>query len=93
VVTEADLRFFEVVKVSASSKFEAAREKTGYVNAMSYEEPGDPIEGYGVWIYDLDQWFSFDREELEPLGYKDEMAEAEAKHRPSLRVSPDGKIL
>jgi len=95
-VVKDPLDYFDVVEVVGplEAKYHQVIGKTGYVSGLCYEEPGDPIQGYGVWIYDLEQGWSFDRMELKYLGYKDEIAEREREaSRPSIRVSRDGKIL
>jgi hypothetical protein len=94
VVVSDILAFFEVVRVKSDPKFKEASGKLGYIQGHAYEELGYPVEGYGVWIYDLDEGWSFNLDDVAPLGRKDELAEAEYKQRSvSLRVSPDGKIL
>jgi len=95
-VVKDPLDFFDVVEVigPVKSKHSHVIGKIGYVDGLAFEEPGDPIEGYGVWIYDLEEGWSFDRTEIKYLGYKDEIAEREYQMpRPSIRVSPDGKVL
>jgi hypothetical protein len=94
VVVSEILDFFEVVRVKSDPKFKEASGKLGYIDGHAFEEVGDPVEAYGVWIYDLNEGWAFDLEDVEPLGHKDELAEAEYKQRSvSLRVSSDGKIL
>ena len=88
------LDFFEVVRVKTDPNFKEASGKLGYINGHAFEEVGDPVEGYGVWIYDLEVGWALGLDDVEPLGHKDEIAHAEYKQRSvSIRVSHDGKIL
>ncbi|MCA1197436.1 hypothetical protein K9B35_05610 [Sphingomonas sp. R647] len=91
------LGFFDVVEVIRSiqrEKDQRVAGKTGYVAGLAFDNPGDPILGYGVWMYEDERVWSFDRSDLKYLGYKDEIAEAESKRQsPSIRVSPDGNVL
>ena len=85
------LDFFEVVKVRDDHPEPDIAGKLGHVLGVSEEE--GILYGYGVWIYDHQQVWSVKPEEIQALGYRDELAAQDYGRHGSLKVSPDGKIL
>jgi len=81
--------FYEVVRVLSCVDKPHLIGKEGYVAGKSYED-GGPVEGYAVFIFDVEEMFSFDPNEIVSLGRfvdEDEVMSGE-----SIRVrNEDGK--
>lgn len=82
--------FWDVVRIGEQVAHEEIRGRTGYVQGIG-EEEGNPRRGLSVWVYDLEEGWCVEEEDLILLGYKDEIARADygRRERPTIRVGVD----
>lgn len=59
--------YYEIVAVIACPSNPDLIGKEGYIAGKSYED-GGPVEGYGVFIFDIEEVYSFDETEIVTLG-------------------------
>lgn len=59
--------YYEIVKVIACAGDPELIGAEGYVAGKSYED-GGPIEGYGIFLFDAEEVYSFDATEIVSLG-------------------------
>jgi len=59
--------YYEIVRITSCPSNPDIIGRDGYVAGKSYEE-GGPVEGYGVFLFDIEEVYSFDESEMVSLG-------------------------
>lgn len=59
--------FYEIVEIVACPRWPHLVGKSGYLAGKSYED-GGPIQGYAVFVFDVEEVFSFQADQLKSLG-------------------------
>lgn len=83
-----DMDFYDVVRLNCAAP-EEVRGELGYI--VGWGPESDP-PGLGVFIYGIERVWSLDYEMASPMGYKDDIAAANAAKARSLRVSSKGEL-
>ena len=79
--------YYEIVRITSCPGNPEMIGKNGYVAGKSYED-GGPVEGYGVFIFDVEEVYSFDSSEIVSLGRFIDPAETVSGER--VRIKNDG---
>lgn len=81
--------YYEIVRITSCLGNPDIVGKDGYIAGKSYED-GGPVEGYGVFVFDVEEVYSFDASEMVSLGRFIDPAETTSGERVRIK-NDDGK--